>query len=386
MSFLAPGFLAAAGAAAFGVVLLHFIVTRRPRSLPFPTARFVPEIPIEARTRAIRFADLALLLVRVLVIMLVGAALARPVFAPRRERIVRIIVADVSGSVASRTEAVDSVRAVYRAGDSIIAFDTVAARIASPDSLPRMQRVTVPGSLSAALVAALQMAPVVRTGADSLELVVISPLADAEYDRATRSIRALWPGRARLLRVAAARESGEQPIISLAVSGSRPAFAVPRNRIDTVGGVILDRHVMIAPFERRWRFIPDSLARAHVVGRWVDGEPAVVERDSGATCVRSALVQVDSSGDMLLRPDVMRYRASLLAPCRSATSTAAVIPGASAPAMLAGEGQLASATLFPRPAESDSPLSRWLVVIAIVLAVIDMIARRSRSRDREPLQ
>ena len=352
--------------------------------MPFPTARFVPEVPIAARTRAIRFADLALLLVRVLVIMLAGAALARPVFAPRRERIVRIIVADVSGSVASAAETRDSVKAVYRSGDAIIAFDTSATRIASTDSLLNIQRGNSPGSLSAALVAALQLAPSVRAGADSLELVVVSPLTDAEYDRATRAIRALWPGRARLLRVAAATASREQPIFSAVAVGSPPPFAVPRNRIDTVGGVIVDRHVMIATFERRWRFIPDSLTRARVIGRWTDGEPAVIERDSGATCVRSTLVQIDSSGDMSLRPDVMRYRTSLLAPCRSLTSTVGVLSDTSAAAMLIGEGQLASGTLFPQPAESDSPVARWLVVIAIVLAVIDMIARRSRGR--EPLQ
>ena len=381
MSFLAPGFLAGAAATALGVVLLHFIVTRRPRSLPFPTARFVPEVPIAARTRAIRFGDLALLLLRVLMIMLVGAALARPAFAPRRERIVRIIVADVSGSVASRAETRDSVKAVYRVGDGIIAFDTIATRIASPDSLSRMQRVSSPGSLSAALVAALQLAPSVRAGADSLELVVISPLVDAEYDRATGAIRALWPGRARLLRVAAATENRIQPIVSQTAGGSRPAFAVPRNRIDTMGGVAVDRNVVIATFERRWRFIPDSLSRARVVGRWVDGEPAVIERDSGATCIRSTIVQIDSSGDMLLRPDVIRYRTSLVAPCGSVTSTAGVLPDTSAVSMLAGKGQLASATLFPQPVESDSPLARWLVAIAIVLAVIDMIARRSRKHE-----
>ena len=381
MSFLVPGFLTAAAAAALGVVLLHFIVTRRPRSLPFPTARFVPEIPIAARTRAIRFADIALLLVRVLMIMLVGAALAQPVFVPRRERIARIILADVSESVASRAEIRDSVKAVYRPGDAIVAFDTSATRVASADSLPHMQRGSSPGSLSAALIAALHLAPSVRRGADSLELIVVSPLVDAEYDRATRAIRALWPGRARLLRVAADTANRTQPIISPAASGLRPAFAVSRNRIDTVGGVIVDRHVMIATFERRWRFIPDSLHRARVVGRWVDGEPAVIERDSGATCVRSTIVQIDSSGDMLLRPDVIRYRTSLVAPCRSVTSTAGVLPDTSSAGMLTGEGQLATATLFPPPTESDSPIARWLVVVAIVLAVIDMIARRSRHRE-----
>ncbi|MFI5239997.1 MAG: BatA domain-containing protein, partial [Gemmatimonadales bacterium] len=192
MSFLAPAFLLASGIAACAVVALHFIVTRHPRSIPFPTARFVPDAPITARARALHLSELLLLAIRVLGIMLVGAALARPVWTPTRERIVRVIAADVSGAVANIEDVRDSARALLRPGDALVAFDTSAWAVASPDSLINRGGSASAGSLSAGLIAALRAGQRVRDGADSVELVVISPLVPAERDRATAAIRAAW--------------------------------------------------------------------------------------------------------------------------------------------------------------------------------------------------
>ena len=52
MSFLAPGFLLAAGLAALTVVGLHLLSTRDPRLQPFPTTRFVPEAAVRATVTA----------------------------------------------------------------------------------------------------------------------------------------------------------------------------------------------------------------------------------------------------------------------------------------------------------------------------------------------
>ncbi|HEY8309705.1 MAG TPA: BatA domain-containing protein, partial [Gemmatimonadaceae bacterium] len=175
MSFLAPAFLLVSGIAACAVVALHFIVTRHPRSIPFPTARFVPDAPITARARALQLSELLLLAIRVLGIMLVGAALARPVWTPTRERIVRVIAADVSGAVANIEDVRDSARALLRPGDALVAFDTSAWAVASPDSLINRSGSASAGSLSAGLIAALRAGQRVRDGADSVELVVISP-------------------------------------------------------------------------------------------------------------------------------------------------------------------------------------------------------------------
>lgn len=382
MSFMAPGFLTAAAVAALGVVALHFIVTRRARSTVLPTARFVPDVPIAAKTRSIQFSDLLLLAVRVLVILLAGAALARPVFPPHRERTARVIVADVSGSSASLAEVRDSVRGLFRSGDALVAFDTAARLVAGPDSVTMRASPASPGSLSAGLVAALRAGSRVREGSDSVELVIVSPMTVAERDRATDIIRARWPGRARLVRVApaAAPATSSLPVQEVRfASASRPAFSVARRHIDTVGAVVADGSVLVAPFERRWQFTAESLGHARVVARWVDGEAAAIERDSGSTCTRSVAVPVDSSGDMLLRPGFIRFQTSLSASCQHLASA----PDTSLARMLTGSGHIAlSAQFLPAP-DIESPLARWLAALAIVLAIVEMVLRQPReARER----
>ncbi|HEY8312512.1 MAG TPA: BatA domain-containing protein, partial [Gemmatimonadaceae bacterium] len=317
MSLLAPGFLLAGFAAALAVVALHFIVTRRPRSIDFPTARFVPDVPVAARSRSIQFSDLLLLTLRVLTILFVAAALARPVFHPHREKIVRVIAADVSGSVANLAEVRDSVRNLYRAGDAIISFDTLARPVTSPDSMYGDARVRARGSLSAGLIAALRAGSRVRDGADSVELVVVSPAMRGERDRATDSIRAQWVGRAKFVRVAGnvsppvPGPAGQQSFVVT----SRPELATARRRVDTVGAVTASGIAVVAQFERRWRFTNDSLMGARVIARWVDGEPAAVERAGPRGCTRSSAISMDTTGDMILRPNVIRLRAALSDAC-----------------------------------------------------------------------
>ena len=384
MSLLAPGFLIAAAAAALGVLVLHFIVTRRPRSLPLPTARFVPDVPASARSRSVQLSDLLLLAVRVLTILLIGAALARPVLTLQRQRVARVIAADISGSSASLAEVRDSVRKLFRSGDALIAFDTTARAIVSPDSIGAASTPMRPGpgSISAALVAALRSAAVVRDGADSVQLVIVSPITTDERDRATDAIRAGWPGRAMVVSVAAAPSTSHARSLIPALpvdSASRPAFAIARNRVDTAGAVVAGGDVVVAPFERRWRFTRDSLRHARVIARWADGEPAAIERDSGAICTRSTAIPIDTTGDMSLRPDVVRLLASLQSACgagNSARDTAAA-------RFLAGTGRLAAAADFPPAADVDSPLAPWLLGIALLLAIAEMVLRRSSKPDGE---
>lgn len=378
MSFLAPGFLIAAAVAACGIVALHLIVRRRPRATPFPTARFVPDEPVAARKRAINLSDLLLLLVRVLAILLVGAALARPVIAGVRKNIVRVFAADVSGSVASVGEVRDSVRSAHKAGDVLIAFDTVARVVATPDSLVAGGAAEnhLPASLSAGLIAAMRTGSSLRARADSVELVIVSPVTEDEGDRATSAIRSVWPGRVRLVRVAAALDSDAQTESSVAFAGAeRPAFAVAQNRIDTVGAVTADGHVVVAPFERRWRYIADSLRGMRVIARWVDGQPAAIEKVSGGACIKSVLVPVDSTGDIVLRPDFVAFRRSVAAPCRRAQSRADTGLALS----LAGGGErLASTASLPAAVDSGSVVARWMLLAAIVLTIVEMVLRRTR--------
>ncbi len=375
MTFVAPGFLLAAGAAACVVIALHFIVTRRPRSVPFPTARFVPDAPVAARERSLRLSDLLLLALRVLAIMLVGIALARPVLTPTRENVVRVIVADVSGAVADIAEVRDSARALLRPGDELIAFDTSAWAVPSVDSLANRAGLRNAGSISAGMVGALRAGQRVRAGADSVELVVVSPLVTPERDRATATIRNQWPGRARLVRVRAAPpdSSSVRAVEAAFLDSARPEFAVQRNRIDTVGAVVANGNVLVGAFERRWRFTDDSLKGARVLARWVDGDAAAIQRDSGSTCRKSVLIPLDSTGDMLLRASFVKLRASLSGPCQRARSTP---DAALASVMSGGSGKLASTADFPAATDSASPVSRWLIALAIIVALIEMVLRR----------
>ncbi|MGI8546138.1 MAG: BatA domain-containing protein [Gemmatimonadaceae bacterium] len=389
MTFLAPGFLYAAIAGVVAVIALHLIVTHQPRAIVLPTARFVPDVPAAATSRAVRPYDLLLLLLRVLLLLAVGSALARPILKPRRERIARVIVADVSGSVANPVEVADSVRRLYRPGDVIVIFDSAARARATGDSLGDSllhavsMRATV-GSLSAALVGALRAAPTVRDGADSVELVLVSAFVSAERDFATGPIGALWPGRARLVHVAAdTAAAARDPQLSWDVA-TRPAMAIRVARLDTSGAVIAGNDVVVAPLQRRWSFPPDSLRGATVVARWVDGTPAAVERDSQseAGCQRSIAIPVDSVGDLILRPEFVRLRQTLTGPCRSIgasdTPGTSVVAGDSVIRSLTGSGKLASAALFPAPMDVQSPIAPWLIAAALTLAFVEVIVRRQR--------
>ena len=216
MSVLAPGFLLLAVLALAGVVVAHLFSRSRPRELVLPTARFVPEGAARAPTRARRPTDLLLLLVRAAIVLLVGAAFAQPLIDRGRRDVARVFAVDVSGHLSgdsgARAAVLDSVRALYREGDAIVAFDTGVRRVQVVDSLfagagsgdsgspSASAGAGAPGSLSAALVGAMRAAPALARTADSVEMIIVSPLHVGELDSATLAIRAVWPGRIRVIR------------------------------------------------------------------------------------------------------------------------------------------------------------------------------------------
>src|SRR5258706_9312109 len=205
MTFLAPGYLFASMAVAAAIVAFHFIVTRQPRAAILPTARFVPDTRATTIAPARRPSDLLLMLLRVLLILAAGAGLARPVLTARRGAEARVILVDVSRSARDSIAIRDSVRAIYRNQDAVVLFDSSARLVAENvgDSLAALRPTGRRGNVSAALIAALRAGSSLRDRADSLELVIVSPFAREELDAATDTIRRLWPGKARLVRVAA---------------------------------------------------------------------------------------------------------------------------------------------------------------------------------------
>ena len=453
MTLLAPLFFYAALGVAAATVALHFIVTRQPTSSALPTVRFVPQGTVRVVTFS-RPRDLLLLFLRVLLILLVGLAFARPILVPERRPVARIVLADISRRVADTEEVRDSALALLGPGDVLVPFDTEARviRHGSVDSLTHLERSAREGRLSAALVAALRAAPELRDQADSIEIAIISPLRAEQVDAATAEIRALWPGRIRLVSVSATtdtlqvssgitiRADSDDDGVALAarlagLTGARdaaagdvqvrivrgavtaedsawvsagrrtlvrwPAEGAPqgwreRARPDTAGAVVVGAAALVYPLERRWELggevdltagdaSADAAGRSggqaeyRVAARWVDGEPAAIERQVGAGCIRDVAIPVPDRGDLAFRPAFAQLVRTLALPCEVTVGSTAL--DATALETLAGSGPLAPSDALPAPEVVASPLVPWLLALAILLALAELLVRRS-SRGR----
>ncbi|HEX4681950.1 MAG TPA: BatA domain-containing protein, partial [Gemmatimonadaceae bacterium] len=117
MIWLVPSALAITGMALVVLVATHFIARSRPLAEPLPTARFIPERAIRARSRSFSLSDVSLLLLRAAAIAALGSAVAGPVVNFSRGRVVRVIVIDESRAVGDLREVRDSARAIARPGD-----------------------------------------------------------------------------------------------------------------------------------------------------------------------------------------------------------------------------------------------------------------------------
>ena len=424
MTFLAPIFFYLGLAVAAGAVALHFIVTRQPTSSPLPTVRFVPTSSVRVTTVAPVPEDLLVLLIRVLTAILIGAALARPVLTPKTRPVARVVMADVSHAVGNIAQLRDSVRALLGPGDLLVVFDSAArvVRSGAADSASNLVRTEREGRLSAALIAALRAASAIRNEADSIELAIVSPLRASEFDGSTQAIRALWPGRVRVVRVAAIADSllpraglaiygaADDPLVlaataagiaasdsavrlvrgatssadsAWAANGRRtlvrwPALDPPhgwvaRARVDTVGAVITGEAALVFPLERRW--VLDSATHpTRVVARWVDGEPAAIDRAVGVGCIRDVAIPVPTRGDLVLRLAFGRFLRALSAPCE-AVAGGPLLRDAQVRA-LAGEGPLAASGAIHAPDIVATPLVPWLLGAALLLALLELFVRR----------
>jgi hypothetical protein len=425
MTFLAPAFFWGALAAATGIVALHFIVTRQPRASILPTARFVPDSAATATSRNATPSDLLLMLLRVIIVLAAGSALAKPIITPHRAASQRVFVVDNSRAVASASEPADSVSRLYRAGDQIVVFDSSARTFVSNglDSLHAMKTSTARGNISAAVIASVRAASAIRDRADSLELVIVSPFLDEERDAATDSIRKLWRGRARLVHVAARRDSaasaqsqidirsasgdgvaiavslaskaptpGTSRIVRSALTSDdstwaaladhvlvvwpandRPPFAVVRSPVDQSGAVVIDSASVIAAFTRRWTFPSDSLRGVRIVARWADGEAAVVEKNLGSGCIRSVTIPVANVGDLVIRPEFVALLRGIASGCGGSVSTKPIETAAMS--SLIGPTTLAPSGSFAARTDLSSPFAPWLLSIALAAAILELFVR-----------
>ncbi|MGK2935661.1 MAG: BatA domain-containing protein [Gemmatimonadaceae bacterium] len=410
LSFFAPGYLLAALAAAGALVAAHFIVRRQPRALTLPTARFVPDAPVLTTGWDRRPSDLLVLALRVLCVLLAGLALAGPSLRERAGGSVKLILADRSRAVADSAELRDSIAAVRADDDVVLDYGAGAAG---------------PGSLSAGLVAATRAASRFRGGADSVELVIVSSFAAEELDAATARVRREWPGRARLVRVAApaiavsmrspvlvseaadplavalamarplsradvrivrgqlgAADSlwaGEQPsrvLLHWPVSTAPDGF-IARAAPDSIGAVVARGEAIISPFQRRWQLV--SAIDRNAVAWWSDGDAAAAESALGSGCVRSVAIPVSAAGDFVLRPDLHALIRELAQPCGGALAYEPFAPASIA--MLAGTGGLAPSAAFAKPPAEISPAAKWLLLGSLLCALLELLARRRRGRE-----
>ena len=426
MTFLAPFWIGAAAIAALGIALLHLITTQRPPVTLLPTARFVPEGEARAAARAARPTDVLILLLRIAALMLLGLAFSHPIIRGRNLTTAHVVVLDRSRSAGPA--AVDSAAALWRAGDGLVVFDSAArvVRGVVADSLRANIATTalaLRGSLSAALVAARHAASDVALHADSVELVIISPVTDDELDAATAMLVTSWPGRVRLIRPAAAPGAGTQislinaqanddlaPAIAVLnsesaaerakESGASSATLIHEVRVirtsasagdsalartgativvwrrPDVGamvhadGVWAGRTTVVAPLARL--ALP---TQGRVVARWSDGMSAAIESPLGTGCVRTVGIGIPLAGDLTLQPAFQLIAAELLAPCGGAAAAATAAD--SVTSKLSQFGPIAPATAF-EDQTSPSPLVPWLIGVALLLLLSEWWMRRSR--------
>ncbi|HEU4586504.1 MAG TPA: BatA domain-containing protein [Gemmatimonadaceae bacterium] len=429
MTFAQPWALLAALGAGVIIAALHFIARRRPRTMAFPTARFVPARSVRAPSRSTRPADIPLLLLRVLAVLLLGAAFARPALEPERRPIARVVALDLSASAHSRSAARDSAARYLRAGDLLVVFDSAARLITGDprDSLDALEGSRAAGSLSAALAASTRAAAALRDRADSVELVLVSPFAAEEWDGATRAIRELWPGRARLVATAVASDTaagsparigGARPVVeeseldddplsavaalmhdtasratvrivrgapgaadSVWAGGSGhvlvhwpaspPAAWTKREVVDTVGAVAAGSAVLVADFPRS---VDPPGSDGRVVARWLDGVPAATENALRDGCVRSVAIPFPARGDLALGESARRFVKAMSVPCGGARDLAPI--GEARMAVLRGESHGAAARFLARGDGTENRATPWLLGAAALLLLLELLVRR----------
>ncbi len=423
MSLLAP-WVFALGIGLSGLVLaLHFLTTRRPPATLLPTAQFVPVAEARAVSRASRPSDLLLLGLRILAVLLVSAACARPLVDAPGPTVRSVVLLDVSGAVADPAAARRIAAERLTEGGVLVTF-AGTARESRLDSIGGAA--TGVAALSPALVVARRAAARIARGADSVRLVLVSPLLAAQFDAATTDLRRDWPGAIEVVRVPALRDSGggvprlvtplaDDPLApaitalrSAAVRGG-PGLAdsrIVRGRAapeDSAWGRTADRVLVewplstgtarpdgvvvtgraaaavVAPLER----LPlgaDGVPVPHrVVARWRDGAVAVLETPLGDGCLRRVGVGVPIAGDLTLREPFRRLLAAVLAPCGGARgglasdSSVAALADVSQPRAVPGP-------LLVTAAAQDTALAAALLAGALVLLLAEWGLRARGAR------
>lgn len=400
-----PWVLWLSGLAALGVLLAHLLSVGRPPELALPTTRFVPEGPLDAVSHARALRDLLLLCLRLLAVLLAGAAFAGLRLAPTRAPVATLLALDLPRYAIDTTAWRDSVRAQLETRAPVLAMVTSDGRaVEGEPSVLRafVDTVTLPAagangsSLAGALLAARRAAHRLAARADSMSLVVVSALRDDAATPALREARATWPGRVALATVPAgmaltdtsagwevrtvfgapraadstfARDGGTL----IVWPDSARESAVTRTAADSAYAVIARGVAMVTPL-RRAVAVP---ATATAVAWWPDGTAAIGESPLGRGCLRWVGFATPA-GDALLTSAARGARAVLDAPCDSAIPP--VLPD-SLRTMLIGDAAMASRSALTADADANaSSLAKWLLLAAIGVLLLEHAVRNREPR------
>ncbi len=219
MFFVNPWIMAFGVAAAFVPVLVHWLTRPRPVLRPLSTVRFVLEAVKQRRARH-RLRDFVILAARSLAVLLLAAAIARPLLG-RRPPVqsgapglrARVVVFDVSQSMAARTKGIQAIERARPVAAAHLAFQpglaanlllagaTTHAVFDRPSTnfgalrdelgkaVPRPERLNVRAALDAAARMLAQAAgPGGKGGAQQTEVVILSDFQRTQWATADFSV------------------------------------------------------------------------------------------------------------------------------------------------------------------------------------------------------
>lgn len=204
ITFGTPAFLLAGALGALVPLALHLIRRRPPNRAPLPTERFLAPDPRTA-VRVSRPTDLLLLALRMLLLVLAGAAFAHPVWFPAARGTREVVLLDTgTGMGAAWPQAVAEARRLLLGADGkprgeLVLFDTIAVPMRRLDarSFASLQA-TPPTGAESRYAAALEMIPAATRelrGADSVRVTLITRARWAAWSEGLSALRrAAWPG------------------------------------------------------------------------------------------------------------------------------------------------------------------------------------------------
>jgi hypothetical protein len=434
----APAFLLAGALAALVPLAAHLIRRRPPQRAPFPTARFLAPDPRNA-VRVSRPTDLGLLLLRMAVLLLLGAGLARPSWLPAARGLVPVVLLDRSIASADRGAAAAAARTALLPGSGgptgvLVLFDTAATIVSGPalttalfDSLASGAGAAPRADLAVGFRA---VRPALRTlaGGDSVRLLLVSSFDRNAWSEGFGAVRPLaWPGRVEAVRIApssaptTAPQRERAPVLVSGPGGDRVAAALgaagyevrradrgtpragehgvllgPVAGVDVHpggGGTIVVAHPhgegeaggdlwFAADLRLAGAGPRAALPRAEgarLVAAWHDGAAAATARPVGAGCIVEVGTALEGGG-LALDPGFPAALDRLLRGCEGDSGGGGALD-AGAMAVLAGGGPETVAAGSVEPGRSGRPLGRWLLAAALLAAVVETgIAYGSRRR------